>query len=522
MVGHYGPVPVWLHAAADRLFGLRFATPLVLLVPLAAVTLFSLYALVRRAAGPLAAFSATLLGTAVALVAPNGGALVFPYSFPAAHALAYSTLALALSRYRSRTADVACALLWGLAFASKVEYALVSIAAALAADCFGVAGRWCFPRRVAVRALAAFGIGLGTYGVAFRGLPLASLTLEGPLVLFDPPVEWRRVYRIVSGLDDPGRSLAAVATAVFLSFALLVAVEAGTRLGRRVGTPPAVVAFSLAAAAVVVVLLGTEAGRALDRGLPPALRAGPAILACLALLVAVRRIPATPPLVALIVVGTLGAARVALFFSYGWSATPYSALVAPGVVAASAAAAFVLLPGRSAFLAVAFVALAALQAGRVGLASDPTRLAELRTERGTLRLRPDKARALGQALAYLSARTRQGDTLAGFPEAGFFNFALGLPNPLRQDQILPGHLDAVAEESTIRRLREREPRFVVLVNQPSPAFGPSSFGNDYAVRLWKAVLEGWQLRASFGEARPDEPVGTGPFFVRIYERRGQH
>jgi hypothetical protein len=119
VVAHYGPVPVWLHAAADRLFGLQLSTPLALLLPLAAITIFSFHVLVRRVAGPLAACCASLLATAVALVAPNGGALVFPYSFSAAHGLAFSSVALALFQRPSRVQRGRGAGLWGLALASK-------------------------------------------------------------------------------------------------------------------------------------------------------------------------------------------------------------------------------------------------------------------------------------------------------------------------------------------------------------------------------------------------------------------
>ncbi|MBK9966189.1 MAG: hypothetical protein IPP07_15310 [Holophagales bacterium] len=518
VVAHYGPVPVWLHAAADRLFGLQLSTPLALLLPLAAITIFSFHVLVRRVAGPLAACCASLLATAVALVAPNGGALVFPYSFSAAHGLAFSSLALALFQRPSRAAAAGAAGLWGLALASKPELALVGLTAALAGEAFGSPGPWRFPRRAFVTVIAAVACGLGIWGVALRGIPLRSLVLEGPLVLFHLPREWRGVYEIVSGLGDPSRAIAATATGAFLALLLLAAVQAGAGFSRRAGTGTALSAFGGVAALVVAGLLATDSGRVLDQALPPALRAAPLALAGIVALLAARRIAPSPAHVALAVAGSLGAVRVALNFTYGWSATPYAALAAPGLVAAAVAAAFVLLPGRGPFLAASFVSLAALQAGRIVLATDPSTYVTLETPRGALRLGSDRAEAFGGAMSWISARARPGDTLAAFPEAGLLNFALGLPNPLRQDQILPGHLDAAAEEATVARLRERRPRFVVLANQPSAAFGPESFGRDYATSLWAAVLDGWRLAATFGAAWPADPVGSGPFFIRVYER----
>jgi hypothetical protein len=130
----------------------------------------------------------------------------------------------------------------------------------------------------------------------------------------------------------------------------------------------------------------------------------------------------------------------------------------------------------------------------------------------------ERAAAVAGAFAWIRARARPGDGLAGFPEAGLFNFALGLPNPLREEQVLPGHLDAEREAQVARQIATAGPRFLLLANQPTTAFGPVAFGRDYARALWRAVEEHYFLAASFGEAPPDAPVGDPRFFLRIYER----
>lgn len=199
-------------------------------------------------------------------------------------------------------------------------------------------------------------------------------------------------------------------------------------------------------------------------------------------------------------------------------ATPYAALAAPALCAGLAGATALAGRRRNA-LAGALAALAVLQTGRLLLISGTIARTEVDTGRGSLWLPSDQASAWQGAISWLHEHGRPGDELAGFPEAGLFHLATGLRNPLRQDQVLPGHLDSAGERDVIARLRERRPRFVVLVNQPSAAFGPVSFGDDYAVRVWATVLDGWSLVARFGGAGPAEPVGPGPFFVRVYERR---
>lgn len=545
VVAHYGPVPAWLHAAAYRVAGFHLWTPLLLLVPLAALASLSLLVLGRRAGEARGAAWGVAWGLSIALAAPNGGALVFPYSFAAAHALAWSSAALALALSSSRFAP-ASSLLWGLALASKPEAALASLAAALLAAAVSPPA---LRRRLLSFAAGGVGIGAAIWGVALRGLPLGPLRLEGPLVLFSPPAEWRRVYATVSGLSGAASSLSDAVTSAFLAALLLGVVLLAERVRPRLGgaLPFALWALSLLSAG----LLGTTgAGRLVDRATPPLLFCAPAALLAASLGLAWSALrqgstaalpdpsptsreaegapPASSPavaLVSLVAFGGLSSLRVLLGMRYGWSATPYAALAALPLSAAAGVLVFRLvrrlLPagGGARTLAPILAALVLLQSARIWIAADPARFEAVETPRGTLRLPRPLAAPVRGALGYVGARARPGDELAGFPEAGFFSFALALPNALRQDQVLPGHLDAAAEAAACERIRERRPRFVLLANQPSAAFGPVSFGSDYATGLWAEVERLYRPAAFFGSGPPGDPVGFGPFFVRVYELR---
>ncbi len=525
----YGPVPVWLHAAAYRVFGFDVRTPLALLLPSALLTMASLYSLARRAAGQAAAFWGMAWAISIVLVAPNNAALVFPYSFGAAHSLAFSTAALALVTRPGigNRALAGCAFLWGLALASRPEYPIASIGAAALTL---AKGRLPFPRvpaRFVAAVAASCGLALGLYGWALRGLPLSTTTLDGPLVLLSPPAEWRNVYRLVSGLGDVSGSLNGMATAAFLALLTALVVVTFARLAERLpklGSTMAVAVFAALAFASVWALTRTEIGQRLDRDLPPLLRAAPPGVLLGALAVKLRSSArakdskATGALVALLAFSGLSALRVPLFVTYGFTITPYSSMVLPGLAVAAAVGAFHSLPQRRGLLAVVFASLVTLQANRIVQTTPSTRFAKVNTPRGPLRLPRDKAQTFQEAIDFLSRESRLGDSLAGFPEAAFFNFAMNLPNPLRQDQIFPGHLDRPAEDAAIARLHTRRPRFILLVNQESAGFGPVSFGRDYAQRLWQAVEAGYRPVRHFGKGPKDQKVGFGPFFIRIYQR----
>lgn len=520
---HYGPVPNWLHAAVYRLLGERLATPLSLLVPLAALAFAALFALARRAAGTVAAAWGTAWGLVLALVAPNGGALVLPYSWAGTHSLALSALGLLLSLSDRAPALAAAASCWALALASKQEYAVAAMGASLLAHAVGRP----FPRLVPLRAALAVagGLlgGLALFAYSLRGIPRELLAPEGPLVLFALPPEWRTLFRWVSGLDAPGESLAAVATSALLVLLTLALVEIGGRQEERLaprGRALFRLAVALALAAGAARLLHTPLGRELDKALPPLLAVVPLAALAAAGLAALRGKDAGPAArarVALLGFAGLGAFRCLLRVTYGWVATPFTAFAAPALAVAAAVAAFALLPRRKALLSILFAALVALQFGRLWLQTDPRRFSPVETAAGTFRLPAERAVVVRATLEFLAREARPGDGLAGFPEAGLFNFALGLPSPMRLEQLLPGSLDATGEERFARRLREAGPRFVLLPNQPTTLLGAVAFGRDYARPLQAALDERYRLVASFG-APPSEPVGSPRFFVRVLER----
>ena len=523
VVCHYGPVPNWAHAAAFRLLGDRLMTPLALLLPLAGLAFGALFVLARRAAGLAAAAWGTAWGLVLALVAPNGGALVLPYSYAGTHSLALSALGLVLSLSDRAGPLAAAAGCWALALASKQELAVAAMGASLLAHAVGRP----FPRLVPLR--AAFAVaggflgGAALFAYAIRGIPGELLAPEGPLILFAIPEEWRRLFRWVSGLDAPGESLAAVATSALLVLLSLALVEVAGRQEERLSPRRRALfraAFAAALAAGAAVLLRSPFGREVDRALPPLLAVVPLAALAAAALSALRGTgggPAERARVALLGFAGLGAFRVLLRVAYGWIATPFTAFAAPALAAAAAAAAFLILPKRRALLSIAFAALTALQLGRLWLQTEPRRFATVETAAGALRLPADRAAVVRATLGFLAREARPGDGLAGFPESGLFNFVLGLPSPMRLEQLLPGSLDAAGEERFARTLREAGPRFVLIPNQPTTMFGAVAFGRDYARPLKAAIDERYRLVASFG-APPSEPVGSPRFFVRVLER----
>ena len=75
---YYGPAAPWANGAALEIFGRRFAVLEAMGAVAAAVLLFALYRLARRAGSPLSAGVAATVAAAICVGAPNGGAFLFP------------------------------------------------------------------------------------------------------------------------------------------------------------------------------------------------------------------------------------------------------------------------------------------------------------------------------------------------------------------------------------------------------------------------------------------------------------
>jgi hypothetical protein len=135
---------------------------------------------------------------------------------------------------------------------------------------------------------------------------------------------------------------------------------------------------------------------------------------------------------------------------------------------------------------------------------------------GSVRLPEPVADATRAALADLSRRVPAGGSLAGFPEAGFFAYALGLRTPFPTEQFFPGHFDAPGEERAIALLRSRPPDVLLYANVLAVGEGQRAFGTDYLQRLDAAAREDFAPVAIYGPgARPGARIGDPDFFVEL-------
>ncbi len=529
---HHGPLAPWVGAAVETMSGPSFAARTVLALAIAAAGLEGLRRLTIRwipgTGGPLAVSLAVALAF---FLRPGGWA--FPFSFDTAIAVASLTLALAVSAggvSRWRELGTAACLL--AALLSRPELG----AAGLAAVAIDARGR---PRSLVLSAVVPLAAAAAVYAAISAGIPHDRLVADGWLALLHPPRAFQNVYRSFAGLDQTGlraTQMALAAIVLALAGCVLVLGAAAARLARRSSDTGARIAegaalLTLAGCAALFQFPPDALAPALSL-FPPLVRVVPPL--CAALLAARfwtvlrRKKPADPiPEVSdgALFLGALFGAR--LFLAAGYSG-PYNAFFLPLPIVLSAAA---LLRASERFApavgpslpGLVRAALAVFLAARVPAVWASYRgpgWEALETRAGSLVLPVHEAKTARLALADLEERLPPRGTLTGFPEAGFFEYALARSNPLPLEQFWPGHLDAAGEERVIALLRARPPDAIVMINALAVGEGLRAFGKDYTPRLAAFVDSEFAPVAIYGpNARDGARIGEPDFFVEIRVRR---
>ncbi|MBZ5539945.1 MAG: glycosyltransferase family 39 protein [Acidobacteriia bacterium] len=141
------------------------------------------------------------------------------------------------------------------------------------------------------------------------------------------------------------------------------------------------------------------------------------------------------------------------------------------------------------------------------------------TPRGTWRTYPELGLAMDQALQFIEKNTARGDAVAILPEGSALNFLTDRRNPLREEIIVPGYVDAAGEERAIERLRSQRVPLVLIANRPTREYAQTIFGVDYNQRLFSWIEQNYRLCGVFGP-RPDPSlsIGSPVFFIRSYCR----
>ncbi|MEO8191750.1 MAG: hypothetical protein ABI682_15560 [Acidobacteriota bacterium] len=524
---HHGPLAPYAGAAVELLAGRSFAARTALALAVAVAGLEALRRLALRWIPGTGGAVAVSLAVALAFFLRPGGWL-FPFSFDTAMAVAALTGAMAFSSGESRGKELGTGFCLLAALLSRPELGAAGLAA-IAVD----ARRQ--PRRLIVSAVVPTALTAVTYAALSIGIPRGRLIADGWLALLHPPRAFQNVYRSFAGFDEPGLRMAQLALAVvvlLLAGSLLVLGAAAARRARRSSDAAARAVETMCVLALAAFALAFEfppgSVRPLFALFPPLVRVVPPVCATLLVARAVRFLMKKSeggalPLISdgALLLSALFSAR--LFLAAGYSG-PYNSFFLPLPVVVAVAALlkagqrWAPAVGRSlpGLLTAALGVFLLVRSAGVWRAYRGPGWEELSTAAGRIVLPVHEARTSALTLADLEKRLTPGATLTGFPEAGFFEYALGRANPLPLEQFWPGHLDASGEERIIGLMRSHPPDAVLLINALAVGEGQRAFGKDYSARLAAFIDERFGAAAIYGpNARSGARIGDPDLFVEV-------
>lgn len=553
----YGPLSPWLHAGLYRLFGPSLSILYADGVVSATIVLGLVYWLGRRIMDPAATGVATLHVMSLCMFKPAGN-YILPYSYNSLHGATLGLITLAMlvmtvkrvneraMRYGGGMAAFAAAgVVAGVATLAKTEMGVAAMAAGIAAAMLstypdarrglGFAFAFCAP---------ALALTIGVYAVIAARVGWPALVSDSWLLLYNIPPELAYFNKQVSGLGNPVRSLERMLIATVKVVTLGTIVAAISVLVARMRPRPAssgpttgpegpAGALSspwrmVAVAVGLVVVMGITTG--LDRDKGPYLAMPFLLVGFLLMLAATLRREGRSAGTSVRVLGVFtifALASLARLILHVRSGGAYASYVLPMSVVIFTyfwvgpfAGRFRDARAASVARAIALTLLAGaavINGGVLAYRYQTRSTVPIATARGTLVAEPDIGQAFNEALDYIARTTGRDDAVAVMPEGTSIDFLSGRRNPLREEIVTPGYLDAQQEERAIRQLRDAGTALILIPNRPTAEFGPAVFGRDYAQRVMRWIEANYSTCAIFGPVKdPGLKIGDPPFFIRAY------
>jgi hypothetical protein len=457
----YPPLAPYLLALITSGIGHSLVSYMAIGIAQSVAIALSLWMALRRAAGVVPAFAATLSFVAISFCGAStwGTNFLFPYSYGATIGMALLCIALAAFVF-TRNAVALGALV--LASWCKVEYA---IAALLIVLVLAIA------RRVTLRQIAAFCAAMIASAVAaslyFRDTSWLS---ENVFAAWQHGARATRFFELVSGTALWQEHL----TQLALGLAGVIAIALLMRSGRWVAAIPIV---------VIGILIGNHSF----------FRAW-ALLQWVALGWALVR-DRKSPLVLFAAFSVASTLRIPLNVSPTW----YGFVLTIPVFALAAYTLFCYFPRRNAMALLWLVPFAANSFGDLWEQHERYALkaSAIVSTRGTFYdWNPDRARILNALIA-----TVHDGTLVIIPEGITINYLTRTRTPLSFHTFTPVETaDASVESSILRELNAHPPDRVALVTRDVREYGSRGFGVDYGLRIVALLRSRYRVeRAWHGE-----------------------
>ena len=143
---------------------------------------------------------------------------------------------------------------------------------------------------------------------------------------------------------------------------------------------------------------------------------------------------------------------------------------------------------------------------------------EISTARGRLLTRPLYGPPMAEAIRFVQRTTAPGEYVLSLPQGTLVNFLADRPNPIREENIVPGILTPDREAAAIHAIEAKQVRLILVANWLTREYGDRAFGVDYNQVLMQWVEQHYHQVRVFSNDGESPQLGEAKFFIRAYER----
>jgi hypothetical protein len=143
---------------------------------------------------------------------------------------------------------------------------------------------------------------------------------------------------------------------------------------------------------------------------------------------------------------------------------------------------------------------------------------EISTARGRLLTLPLYGRPMSETIRFVQRTTAPGEYVLSLPQGTLVNFLADRPNPIREENIVPGWLTPDREAAAIQAIEAKQVRLILVANWLTPEYGEGAFGVDYNQSLMRWIEQHYHQVQVFSNDGESPQLGEAKFFIRAYER----
>jgi hypothetical protein len=150
--------------------------------------------------------------------------------------------------------------------------------------------------------------------------------------------------------------------------------------------------------------------------------------------------------------------------------------------------------------------------------SEVPRPAWLTTERGSIRVSPERAEQYRAAIKFMKEKAALGESVLSVPEDTSLYFLSGTHCPTRVIAFTPGILaPGKMTDETIQQIERNHVRYLIWSNRVFPEYGVLRFGTDFDQTIGSYLTSHYRR---IGPLRPN-PVALGEWNAYVWERKAE-